>query len=166
MPRLGKSSSPSVGRLSELTPRDSNSANGSQWTGESRSTALDSITEIAADLRRFREERNWQRFHTPRNLAVSIAIESGELLEHFQWVREGSAEIEIAERLGAISEELADVVIYAVQLADVLDVSLGEAIESKIALNASRYPATTARGRSTKYTDLPESAEISARRIR
>ncbi len=117
----------------------------------------DSISAISDRLREFRKEREWERFHTPRNLAVSIAIESGELLEQFQWIVEGEDEAGsriVEAHSEAIAEELADVMIYAVQLGEVLGISLGEAIESKIELNAKRYPVGAAAGSNRKYTEL------------
>ena len=84
------------------------------------------LEDLAGDLRRFAAERDWQQFHTPKNLALSLAVEVGELLEHFQWGSDG----EIAERLRAadgreaVAEELADVLIYLVRLADVAGVDL------------------------------------------
>jgi dCTP diphosphatase len=115
-----------------------------------------SLDAIAARLRGFRAERDWERFHTPRSLAVSVAIEAGELLEHFQWVSDAEVEEHVKERWDSIQEELADVAIYLVQLSDVLGIALGEAIEGKISLNESRYPAAAARGSSRKYTELAD----------
>ena len=114
----------------------------------------DSLASLAARLRSFREQREWEQFHTPLNLAISISIESGELLEQFQWIDDKSAESQIEQRQEPIAEELADVVIYAIQLADVLGISLADAIDSKIDLNESRYPLAAARGSSRKYTEL------------
>jgi dCTP diphosphatase len=114
----------------------------------------DSLTVLAKRLRDFRAKREWEQFHTPLNLAVSISIESGELLEHFQWINDESAESKIEQRQGPIAEELADVVIYAIQLAEVLDIPLSDAIDSKIELNERRYPPSAVRGSSRKYTEL------------
>jgi NTP pyrophosphatase (non-canonical NTP hydrolase) len=111
-----------------------------------------SLEDLSGALRRFTAERDWERFHTPKNLAISLAIEAGELLEHVQW---GSDE-EIATRLrtpdgrAAVAEEMADVLIYLVRLADVLDIDLLAAASSKIAANAARYPADEVRGSSAK----------------
>ncbi|MDQ1501104.1 MAG: hypothetical protein QOD57_546 [Actinomycetota bacterium] len=110
------------------------------------------LEDLAAELRRFAAERDWERFHTPKNLAVSLAVEVGELLEHVQW---GSDE-EIAAAVGtpegraALSEELADVFIYLVRLADVVGVDLLDAASAKIAANADRYPADEVRGSAVK----------------
>ena len=112
----------------------------------------DTISGITGRLRFFREEREWARFHTPRNLAVSVAIESAELLEHFQWLAEDGSED--GPPVDEVAHELADVAIYVFQLADRLGVSLPEAIESKIERNTERYPVEKARGSSKKYTEL------------
>jgi len=110
------------------------------------------LDDLAGDLRRFAAEREGERFHTPKNLAISLAVEVGELLEHVQW---GSDE-EIAARLGtaegraALCEEMADVLIYLIRLADVAGVDLLEAAAAKVAANAARYPADEVRGSSAK----------------
>jgi dCTP diphosphatase len=110
------------------------------------------LDDLAAELRRFAADRDWEQFHTPKNLAVSLAVEVGELLEHVQWA---SDEV-LAERLrapearAALAEEMADVLIYLVRLADILDIDLLEAGFAKIAANAERYPADEVRGSSAK----------------
>jgi NTP pyrophosphatase (non-canonical NTP hydrolase) len=116
--------------------------------------ARDSLRTLADQLRAFRAEREWDRYHTPKNLAVAVAIEAAELLEHFQW----HTDDEVAERLahdpGPVAEELADVAIYLVQLADAAGVDLLDAIVEKIERNAERYPVSLARGNNRKYTEL------------
>lgn len=114
----------------------------------------DSLRTIADRLREFRDERDWHRFHTPRNLAMSIAIECGELLEHFQWKCDEELAAYVAKREDEVAEELADVAIYLVQLAETLDISLGDAIAAKIATNDQRYPSKLARGSALKHTEL------------
>jgi len=111
-----------------------------------------SLADLAAELRRFAAEREWERFHTPKNLAVSLAVEVGELLEHVQWGSDEELEARLRTPDGqrAISEEMADVLIYLVRLADVLEVDLLEAASSKITANAVRYPADEVRGSSAK----------------
>jgi dCTP diphosphatase len=113
-----------------------------------------SLEEIAARLRDFRQARDWQRFHTPRNLAMSIAVECGELLEHFQWVDDEDLAAHLAAREEDVAEELADVAIYLVQLADTIGVSLSEAIEHKIERNDERYPVESSKGTAKKHTEL------------
>ena len=110
------------------------------------------LDDLAAELRRFAAERDWEQFHTPKNLAVSLAVEVGELLEHVQWARdeELAARFRRPEERTAIAEEMADVLIYLIRLADVLGVDLLEAATAKIAANAARYPAEEVRGSSAK----------------
>lgn len=121
-----------------------------------------SFQALAERLRDFRDEREWGKFHTPRNLAMSVSIEAGELLEQFQWLSDDQSRNGDGLDLEAIREEAADVVIYVVQLAEVLGLSLAAAIDSKIELNAKRYPVTVARGSSAKYTHLVSTEERSS----
>jgi dCTP diphosphatase len=114
----------------------------------------DSIEYVTGQLSLFREERDWGRFHTPKNLSMSLAIEVGELLEHFQWVSDEEIPEYVAGHRADVAEELADVMLYVMQLADVLGISLAEALRDKLALNAERYPAHAARGSSAKHTQL------------
>lgn len=114
----------------------------------------DALIELRDRLRAFAAERDWERFHTPKNLAMALAGEAGEVIEHFQWLTaEESAELPAAVR-DEVALELADVLLYLVRLADVLDVDLAEAATRKIAINAQRYPAGKARGRAEKYDRL------------
>jgi NTP pyrophosphatase (non-canonical NTP hydrolase) len=99
----------------------------------------------------FRDERDWKQFHNPKDLAVSIAIEAGELLEVFQW---SGTDLEIADKSDRIKEELADVVVYCMYLADALGVDLAVTVSEKIDANAVKYPIDKARGSSRKYTEL------------
>ena len=110
------------------------------------------LEDLTADLRRFAAERDWERFHTPKNLAVSVAVEVGELLEHVQWGSDDeiAARFATAEGRAAVGEEMADVLIYLVRLADVVGVDLLAAAVEKVAANAQRYPADEVRGSSAK----------------
>lgn len=110
-------------------------------------TALD---EVLTELRAFVAERDWAQFHTPENLAKSIAIEAGELLEEFQWSAEADRERVLAE--------LADVLTYALLLADRLGADPAEIIRGKLAETRAKYPADLARGRSEKYDRLRDRA--------
>jgi dCTP diphosphatase len=121
---------------------------------EALDEGLDSLTTIRQQLRLFRSDRQWEQFHTPRNLALSLVVECGELLEHFQWLDDAEIYERLSERREAVAEEIADVVIYAVQLADVLEVSLPTALQSKMITNGNRYPLDRSRGKSTKHTEL------------
>jgi len=114
----------------------------------------DSLHELRDALRSFAAERDWEQFHTPRNLATALAVEAAELLEPFQWLSEAqSLELSPGQR-AAIEEEMADVLLYLVRLADRLDVDLERAARAKIARNALRYPVEKARGSSRKYDEL------------
>ena len=111
--------------------------------------------KIAALLKRFADERDWEQFHTPKNLATSITIEAAELLELFQWSRGQGGWDEIRdEKLRArVEEELADVLIYVLRFADLAKIDLAKAAECKIAQNAQKYPADKARGSDKKYNE-------------
>lgn len=97
-------------------------------------------------LRRFAAERDWDRFHSPKNLAMALIVEAAELVEHFQWLDAAESESLPADKLAQVRLELADVLIYLVRIADRLDVDLAAAAREKIALNAERYPAERVRG--------------------
>ena len=107
------------------------------------------MRDVMNEIRRFNEERDWDQFHTPVNLAKSIAIEAGELLECFQWDEEHFNQ----EHL---EEELADVMNYCLVLCDRLGVDPGEIILSKLEKNRQKYPIEKARGKKLKYTELQE----------
>jgi dCTP diphosphatase len=106
-----------------------------------------------ADLRQrvaeFIADRDWEQYHTPKNLSASIAIEAAELLEHFQWLTDEQAEtaMQDGEKLTAVADEMADVVIYALSLANALDVDVSEAVLGKLVRNEKRFPAEEWRGR-------------------
>lgn len=105
-------------------------------------------------LRQFALERDWDQFHSPKNLAAALTVEAGELLEHFQWLRNGGPDEVNSQKLGEISDELADVLLYLVRIADKLDVNLIDAAHRKLKKNAEKYPAQKARGSNRKYTEL------------
>src|SRR5271165_1526844 len=109
-----------------------------------------SIEELQQSVREFRDERDWRRFHTPKDLAAAIAIEAGELQELFLW-KSGSADGEVLEqRRSEIEEELADIAIFLLSFADVAGIDLAKAIQAKLKKNALRYPVETYRGSNAK----------------
>ena len=114
------------------------------------------LKEIKSRVLAFAREREWEQFHAPKNLSMALAAEAGELMEHFLWASsEASRKIaQDSPKRAKIEEELADVVIYALQFANMADIDLAAAIERKIAANAKKYPVEKARGRSDKYTEL------------
>ncbi len=114
----------------------------------------DPLAALRGRLRRFAAARDWAQFHTPKNLAAALTVEAAELLEHFQWLTpEQSARLPRAAR-AEVAHELADVLLYLVRLADVLDIDLPAAARRKLAINARKYPVRKARGRATKYNRL------------
>lgn len=113
------------------------------------------LERIAEATRRFVAEREWDRFHTPKNLATSIVVEAAELLEIFQFNDDDRATVQAdAKRMTQVEDELADVFYYLVRLADTLDVDLEKAFFAKLAKSAAKYPPDKARGTAKKYTDL------------
>jgi dCTP diphosphatase len=114
----------------------------------------DPLVKLRDRLRRFATERDWEQFHSPKNLAIALNVEAAELLEHFQWLTDDASRSLPARDLARVREELADVLLYLIRLADRLGVDLLAAADAKIAVNARKYPADKARGSSRKYTDL------------
>jgi dCTP diphosphatase len=104
-------------------------------------------------LRQFAGERDWDQFHSPKNLAAALSVEAAELLEQFQWLSEEQSRALDPIQLEAVRQELADVLLYLVRLADKLDVDLVDAAKAKLELNALKYPVDKARGSSRKYTE-------------
>lgn len=109
------------------------------------------LTAIRDLMRVFVTERDWDQFHTPKNLACAMNVEAAELLEHFQWLATGSAAELGPEGLREVRHELADTLVYLVRLADKLDIDLGAAVEEKMVLNRAKYPADKVRGDARKY---------------
>jgi dCTP diphosphatase len=110
--------------------------------------------EIIRDrLRKFTAERDWGRYHSPKNLAMALIAEAAELVEHFQWLSEAQSDTLGLEKLKAVEDELADVLLYLVCLADRLGIDLAGAAMAKITRNEVRYPADTVRGSAKKYTE-------------
>ena len=106
----------------------------------------------------FRDERNWKQFHNPKDLAISLSLEAAELLECFQWSGEDT---EVAGKTASMKEELSDVVIYALLLADRLGMDLDAAGREKILVNAEKYPVKESYGNSAKYNTLKQIARSS-----
>jgi len=106
----------------------------------------DSLDQLNARLLAFARERDWEQFHSPKNLSMALAGEAGELLEHFQWLSEAQSAKLDAEKREAVSMELADILIYLVRLSERLDIDLLDAAQRKIAINEVRYPAERVRG--------------------
>jgi dCTP diphosphatase len=105
-------------------------------------------------LREFAAARDWDQFHSPKNLAMALAAEAGELLEVFQWLSEAQSRSLDAAAAAAASEEVADVLLYLIRLSDTLGIDLMAAAKRKLVANAEKYPIDKARGSSRKYTEL------------
>jgi NTP pyrophosphatase (non-canonical NTP hydrolase) len=114
----------------------------------------DVLIAIRDELRRFAADRDWDQFHSPKNLASALAVEAAELLEPFQWLTEEQSRQLTAETSLAVREEMADVLLYLIRLADKLDIDLVAAANDKIIQNSAKYPVEKSRGSSKKYTDL------------
>ncbi len=111
------------------------------------------ITKISAELRQFANDRDWNQFHSPKNLSMALNVEASELLEHFQWLTEPQSLSLADDKLAEVETEIADVLIYLIRLSDVLNISLNQAVESKMKLNAQKYPAEKVYGSAKKYTE-------------
>ncbi len=112
---------------------------------------MDSYGQIRKTVLAFRDERDWKQFHNPKDLAVSISLEAAELLETFQW---SADDLWRTNKLDEQTEELADIAVYCILMADRLGIDLPQAIMNKVAKNAEKYPVDKSRGSSAKYTEL------------
>ena len=115
---------------------------------------LEQWSELTHRLRSFATERDWERFHSPKNLVMALTGEAGELAAEFQWLTEAESQELDPERMVRVKQEAADVLLYLVRLADRLQFDLLEAAHRKIDLNAERYPADKVRGSAKKYTEF------------
>ena len=108
--------------------------------------------KIQNQINKFVEERDWDKFHTPKNLAISICLEAAELLENFQWAKEDL--ILDKENVVRISDEIADVLIYSIRLCEIMGLDPIDIANKKIEKNGVKYPIKLSKGKSEKYTDL------------
>jgi dCTP diphosphatase len=117
-------------------------------------TRNNTIESLTAEIRAFRDARDWMQFHSPKELAVAIAAESGELLQHFVWQSPEQSEQRARERRDEVASEIADVALLLFELADNLDINLADAMRAKLAKNEVRYPVAKSRGSNKKYNEL------------
>lgn len=111
--------------------------------------------QIQDKIRQFASEREWERFHTPKNIAMALTVEASELQEIFQWLtEEQSARVMESEKAQAVRHEVADVAVYLLRLCDLLKIDLSTAIDVKLKHNAEKYPVDKARGHARKYDEL------------
>jgi NTP pyrophosphatase (non-canonical NTP hydrolase) len=112
------------------------------------------LDDLQAAQRSFAQERDWGQFHTPKNLASALAVEAAELLEHFQWLTEEQSRSLSEQKRVQVGEEIADVLLYLLQLADKLQIDVLDAAWRKIGLNGEKYPVERSKGSIRKYSDL------------
>ncbi len=117
------------------------------------------FNDLKARLRAFADERDWDQFHSPKNLAMALSVEAAELLEHFQWLTEQQSHDLPPDVASKVAEEIADVQIYLVRLADKLGVDIEAAVADKLASNHNKYPADRVRGSAAKYTQYDPDPE-------
>jgi len=114
----------------------------------------DSIQELTGEIRAFRDARDWRQFHAPKEMAVAVAVEAGELLQHFVWLTPEQSEQRAREHRDQVAGEIADVAILLFELADNLGLDLAAVVRRKLAQNELRYPVAKARGSNKKYSEL------------
>lgn len=114
---------------------------------------MSDLTQLRNQLRDYVQARDWDQFHSPKNLVMALSVEASELLEHFQWLSEEQSHSLTPEKREQVAQEMSDVLVYLVRLADKLDIDLLEAADAKLKLNALKYPADKVRGSAKKYTE-------------
>ena len=111
------------------------------------------MKELIKRLRKFADERDWEQFHSPKNLSMALSVEAAEIVEHFQWLTEEQSKNLPKDKLEEVESELADTLIYLIRLADQLDIDLLAAAHSKIEVNERKYPVDKSKGNARKYTE-------------
>ena len=111
------------------------------------------MEELKQKLREFADARDWDQFHSPKNLAMAMSVEASELLEHFQWLTQEESKQLNDEKFEAVKQEIGDVLLYLIRLSDKLGINPVEAANEKIKLNEEKYPAECVKGSSKKYTE-------------
>ena len=114
---------------------------------------MSELDKIKLRLRNFAAERDWDQFHSPKNLAMALIVEAAELVEHFQWLTEEQSQNLPHDKLAGVEQEIADIQIYLIRLADKLGVDMEQAVNAKIKLNEKKYPAEKVRGSAKKYNE-------------
>ena len=112
------------------------------------------LAELRSQVAHFNQERDWAQFHNPRNLAMAVSVEAGELLELFLWSKDNGPQPPVGSRTARVGQEMADVLICLLSLADRLDIDLAQAVREKLEINAGKYPVDKARGRMEKSDEL------------
>jgi NTP pyrophosphatase (non-canonical NTP hydrolase) len=117
---------------------------------------MQSLNRIKTRLRAFTAARDWDQFHSPKNLAMALIVEAAELVEHFQWLTEEQSQTLPPDKLAEVEQEVADIQIYLIRLADKLGIDMEQAVNAKIKLNEKKYPAEKVRGSAEKYNDCDD----------
>ncbi len=112
------------------------------------------MEELKSKLREFAKARDWDQFHSPKNLAMALSVEVAEIVEHFQWLTEEQSKNMQKDKLEEVEAEIADTLIYLIRLADKLDIDLLAASYNKIEVNQRKYPVAKAKGNAKKHTEL------------
>lgn len=113
------------------------------------------MDDLIKAVRKFREERDWEQFHSPKNLSMALMVECAELVEHFQWLSQEQSRNLNDDTKKAVEEEIGDVLIYLLNLADKLDIDCLQAAKKKLAINCEKYPVSLVKGKSKKYDTYP-----------
>ena len=111
------------------------------------------MNDLRDAIRAFIEERDWEQFHSPKNLAMALSVEVSEVVEHFQWLTEEQSKNLPPEKLAELRQEIGDVMIYLIELADKLGIDPVEAAKAKVEINGQKYPADLVKGKASKYTE-------------
>lgn len=120
---------------------------------------MQDLEKVRQRLRDFAKVRDWDQFHSPKNLSMALSVEASELVECFQWLTEEQSRSLTPKQLAAVTDEIADVQLYLIRLADKVGVDIGAAIEQKITKNEAKYPVDKVKGSSKKYTEYMQDAE-------
>ena len=114
---------------------------------------MNELEALKIRISNFAKERDWDQFHSPKNLSMALIVEAGELVEHFQWIKQSESRELSKQKLEQVGEELADILVYLIRIADQLGINPMAATNRKIESNAAKYPADKVRGSSRKYTE-------------
>jgi dCTP diphosphatase len=114
----------------------------------------DGLAELAEELRRFAKEREWEQFHSPKNLSMALSVEVAELAEHFQWLSQEESRQVAGEQRAEVADEIGDVLIYLTRLSDILGIDPVASALGKVEKNRERYPVEKSKGKAKKYTHL------------
>lgn len=115
---------------------------------------MSEIKKLTKLIDKFRNERDWKQFHNPKDMALSLVLEAGEVMEHFQWKNPKEMATHLRTRKGEVADELADVLYWVLLMSHDFKIDIGKAMQEKIKKQAKKYPVEKAKGRHTKYTEL------------